>query len=101
MALDYTCDFCPDGKLNIIEGTGKQVLVRPSSFVNKPEAKYTPRMKFQCKRCLKLGVTTTEDNLTVCSSMSIVKYSDVKHLEVKNGTVGSQAKEADLPSGTN
>jgi hypothetical protein len=75
--IGFECDFCRMSQIDLVQGTGRQEIVRPSIMVrNKSKSKVVIKFKYRCIDCIKKGVNTTPDDCTVHNSDNVVKAEE-------------------------
>lgn len=74
MAIIFKCDFCIVGEVDLVHSSGRQEIVHPMKHVkNKSHHHVSHRFKYRCQDCIKKGINTTPDNLTIHNSPKIIK----------------------------
>lgn len=77
MGVPFTCDFCPGGIVDLLEGKGKQEMVYPFKAVMKgKENDLAPRFKYRCDVCISAKINTTPDGLAIMHSDPLIRWKE-------------------------
>ena len=74
----FECDFCPEGKVDILKGQGRQELVyNKNAVLNKKVEGLATRLKYRCQHCIDNNITVTPKDLMVYNAKIAKKAEEV------------------------